>query len=172
MNETHGNAFNKCICGKEGHATVIGTVENENTTYRNAKIYLFVNPDLIDHITPVFVIQVWQSDPPNSHNILSIGITHDCGRNIIKEGDRSIRFVNVYQIPPYGDQKTTFTFEFTSDQHYWENDYIGNKFDGFLPPIYGSTDGVIVSGNTSEDNRAAFLDHLQPVFQKMEHDCE
>ena len=165
MNDNQGNVLQQCICGREGTATVIGTRDHENKVYPNCTIYLNVNKDILDKNTRFF-IEVYLMKTPKSQNILSIWIPHDCSKNIIKQGNTSIRFVNFCLMTANRDQKTSFTFDFKSDQHYWEHDYIGNKFDGYLPPIWGSKDGVEVSGYTAEGNRAAFLIHLQTVFQQ------
>ena len=79
---------------------------------------LNINPYLNDHNMPHFIMFIGNRDPENIQPILTVWVPKDGQGNIVIIDDTHIKFVDFYELPPYGDRLITFIFEFAGDQHY------------------------------------------------------
>ena len=125
---------------KSGYTSVL------EESYQNTTMQLNINTYLNDHNIPHFILHIANMDPENRHPVLTIWVPKDGQGNIVIVDDTHIKFVDFYELPPYGDRLITFIFEFASDQHYWPKDYRGSEQDGWIQATNGFKKGEVMHG--------------------------
>ena len=106
-------------------------------------------------------------DPENRHPVLTIWVPKYGQGNIFIVDDTHIKFVDFYELPPYGDRLITFIFEFADDRHYWLKDDYGSEYEGYNNPIFGTPDGgETIYGLSAQVSQQLFLKHFRKVVNK------
>ena len=163
------NAFSEFVCAYKGCTSVLdksGYTSVLEESYQNTTMQLNMNPYLNDHNIPHFILHIANMDPENRHPVLTIWVPKDGQGNIVIVDDTHIKFVDFYELPPYGGRLITFIFEFASDQHYWPKDDYGPEYEGYINPIFGTADGVTIYGLSAQVIQQLFLKEFRKVVQK------